>query len=131
MTCSPSKNVNSRCNFETLHCKCDCFVKFHLFAVFYHLRISHRCKIIRLFVILKGTYYNQEASLELTGATGNIYFLHLFSGNSVKICRCIAASFYPNAAYLHPSGVYRSVRGQQDFYIHPTSVLYNVQQPQW
>ncbi|CAH0775215.1 unnamed protein product [Bemisia tabaci] len=52
-------------------------------------------------------------------------------GNSVKICRCIAASFYPNAAYLHPSGVYRSVRGQQDFYIHPTSVLYNVQQPQW
>ncbi|XP_014251825.1 probable ATP-dependent RNA helicase DHX35 [Cimex lectularius] len=60
-------------------------------------------------------------NLELVSCDGNVELL----------CKCIAAGFFPNAAYLHPSGVYKSVRGNQDLYIHPTSVLYTLQQPQW
>ncbi|PSN42130.1 putative ATP-dependent RNA helicase DHX35 [Blattella germanica] len=40
-----------------------------------------------------------------------------------KVCRAITASLFPNAAYLHYSGVYRTVRGDQELHIHPNSVL--------
>lgn len=47
------------------------------------------------------------------------------------VCRAIASGLFQNAAYLHHSGVYKSIRGDQDLYIHPTSVLYTLEQPQW
>lgn len=47
------------------------------------------------------------------------------------VCRCIASGFFPNAAYLHYSGVYKTVRGGEDLYVHPTSILYSVEQPPW
>lgn len=47
------------------------------------------------------------------------------------MCKSIAAGFFPNAAYLHYSGVYKTVRGNMDLQIHPTSVLYTLEQPQW
>nr|CAD7570303.1 unnamed protein product [Timema californicum] len=53
------------------------------------------------------------------------------NGDTEKVCRCLTAGLFPNAAYLHYSGVYRTVRGQQDLHIHPTSVLYTLEQPQW
>lgn len=53
------------------------------------------------------------------------------NGRSEIVCRCIAAGFFPNAAYLHHSGVYRTVRGGQELHIHPSSVLYTLEQPQW
>lgn len=52
-------------------------------------------------------------------------------GDTEKVCKSIAAGFFPNAAYLHYSGVYKTVRGNMDLYIHPTSVLYSLEQPQW
>ncbi|XKL68063.1 hypothetical protein PGB90_003554 [Kerria lacca] len=52
-------------------------------------------------------------------------------GNAENVCRCITSGFFPNAVYLHYSGVYKTVRGGEDLYIHPSSVLYNVAQPQW
>lgn len=52
-------------------------------------------------------------------------------GDSEKVCKCITAGLFPNAAYLHYSGVYRTVRGDQELYIHPTSVLYTLEQPKW
>ncbi|XP_065200685.1 probable ATP-dependent RNA helicase DHX35 [Planococcus citri] len=52
-------------------------------------------------------------------------------GNVEKVCYCIASGFFPNAAYLHFSGVYKTVRGGEELYVHPTSVLYSVEQPQW
>jgi hypothetical protein len=52
-------------------------------------------------------------------------------GDTEKVCRCITAGLFPNAAYLHYSGVYRTVRGDQELYIHPTSVLYTLEQPKW
>ncbi|XP_034933908.1 probable ATP-dependent RNA helicase DHX35 [Chelonus insularis] len=53
------------------------------------------------------------------------------SGNVTTILKCITAGLFPNAAYLHYSGVYKTVRGDRDLYIHPNSCLYTVQQPQW
>ncbi|XP_067007183.1 probable ATP-dependent RNA helicase DHX35 [Anabrus simplex] len=51
--------------------------------------------------------------------------------DTTSICRCLTSGLFPNAAYLHYSGVYKTVRGDQDLYIHPTSVLYNLEQPPW
>ncbi|XP_068232398.1 probable ATP-dependent RNA helicase DHX35 [Palaemon carinicauda] len=52
-------------------------------------------------------------------------------GGVDAVCKCITAGMFPNAAYLHHSGSYRTVRGNQDLYIHPSSVLYTQKQPQW
>lgn len=52
-------------------------------------------------------------------------------GDTEKVCQSIAAGFFPNAAYLHHSGVYKTVRGNMELYIHPNSVLYAIEQPQW
>jgi len=45
--------------------------------------------------------------------------------------KCLTMGLFPNAAYLHHSGTYRTVRGATNLQIHPTSVLYNVEQPRW
>lgn len=47
------------------------------------------------------------------------------------VCKCITAGLFPNAAYLHPAGHYTTVRGRHTLHIHPSSVLYTQQQPQW
>lgn len=53
------------------------------------------------------------------------------NGNVEIICRCIVAGFFPYAAYLHHSGVYKTVRGNTELSIHPISALYTETQPQW
>ncbi|KAJ8678997.1 hypothetical protein QAD02_014784 [Eretmocerus hayati] len=53
------------------------------------------------------------------------------SGNVELILKCITAGLFPHAAYLHFSGVYRTVRGNKDLHIHPNSCLYTLEQPQW
>nr|XP_045596642.1 probable ATP-dependent RNA helicase DHX35 [Procambarus clarkii] len=55
----------------------------------------------------------------------------LFTGGVDAVCKCITAGMFPNAAYLHHSGTYRTVRGNQLLCIHPSSVLYTETQPQW
>ena len=42
------------------------------------------------------------------------------------IRKCIVSGLFPNAAYLHMSGFYRTVRGDIPLAIHPTSVLYTM-----
>jgi ATP-dependent RNA helicase DDX35 len=51
--------------------------------------------------------------------------------DTYTICRCICASLFPFAAYLHHSGNYRMVRGDTEVHIHPTSCLYTEKQPSW
>ncbi|BES89156.1 ATP-dependent RNA helicase [Nesidiocoris tenuis] len=67
------------------------------------------------------------------GSLLNKFDLKLTSckGNLEMVCKCVVSGFFPNAAYLHYSGVYKTVRGVQDLSIHPSSVLYTLQQPQW
>ncbi|ESO82673.1 hypothetical protein LOTGIDRAFT_66992, partial [Lottia gigantea] len=38
--------------------------------------------------------------------------------------RCITSGFFANAAKLHYSGEYRTIRDDQTLHIHPTSVLF-------
>ncbi|XP_019867915.2 probable ATP-dependent RNA helicase DHX35 isoform X2 [Aethina tumida] len=47
------------------------------------------------------------------------------------IRKCLVKGLFPNAAYLHHSGVYKTVRGDVDLYVHPDSCLYTIKQPQW
>ncbi|XP_018575762.1 probable ATP-dependent RNA helicase DHX35 [Anoplophora glabripennis] len=47
------------------------------------------------------------------------------------ICQCLVKGLFPNAAYLHHSGVYKTIRGDIELYVHPDSVLYTIPQPQW
>ncbi len=52
-------------------------------------------------------------------------------GDTDNIRKCIVSGLFPNAAYLHMSGTYRTVRGDMEIAIHPTSVLYSTKQPSW
>lgn len=47
------------------------------------------------------------------------------------MCKSLTAGLFPNAVYLHHTGIYKTVRGDIELYIHPNSVLYTIQQPQW
>lgn len=40
-----------------------------------------------------------------------------------SIQKCITLGLFCNAAYLHPNGDYKSVRGEHTLYIHPTSTF--------
>ena len=81
------------------------------------------------------SYQDFQASLGYS----SIYLLfHLlmfvfacFTDDSEKIRRCITAGFFANAARLHYSGEYRTVRDDYPLHIHPTSVLYTEKRKQW
>jgi len=45
------------------------------------------------------------------------------------VLKCIVMGLFPNAAYLHPSGQYKSIRGDVALKVHPMSVLYTERQP--
>lgn len=47
------------------------------------------------------------------------------------IRKCIVSAFFPNAAYLHFTSAYKTVRGDHTLHIHPESVIYKCKQPQW
>lgn len=52
-------------------------------------------------------------------------------GDVTTIRRCITSGFFPNAVYLHHSGVYRTCRGNRELNVHPMSCLYTLKQPQF
>ncbi|XP_069508390.1 probable ATP-dependent RNA helicase DHX35 isoform X2 [Ambystoma mexicanum] len=52
-------------------------------------------------------------------------------GDPDPILRCIVSGFFANAAKLHSTGVYRTLRDDHELYIHPSSVLYAEKPPQW
>ena len=51
------------------------------------------------------------------------------NGDVDKVRRCIVSGFFANAAYLHSSGTYRTVRGDHELHIHPSSVLFTQSRP--
>jgi len=53
------------------------------------------------------------------------------NGDVTLIRRSITSGYFPNSAYLHYTGVYKTIRGNTDLYIHPLSTLYTIEQPQW
>ena len=73
----------------------------------------------RLRASLKRFGFNSQTRHQTMGASGD------------DIRRCIVSGMFPNAAYLHPSGVYRTVRGDIPLHIHPTSILYAQKPATW
>jgi ATP-dependent RNA helicase DDX35 len=53
------------------------------------------------------------------------------NGDVEVIQKCITNGLFANAARLHPSGEYRTVRNDYALSIHPTSVLYVEKPPDW
>ena len=49
--------------------------------------------------------------------------------NKEAILKTITMGLFPNAAYLAPTGVYKTVRGDIPLKVHPKSVLYTVKMP--
>uniref|UniRef100_A0A2L2YGK4 RNA helicase n=1 Tax=Parasteatoda tepidariorum TaxID=114398 RepID=A0A2L2YGK4_PARTP len=45
--------------------------------------------------------------------------------------KCIVSAFFANAAFLHYTGVYKTVRGEHTLHIHPESVLTFCSSPKW
>ncbi|XP_047663327.1 probable ATP-dependent RNA helicase DHX35 [Tachysurus fulvidraco] len=52
-------------------------------------------------------------------------------GDPDVILRCIVSGFFANAARLHHSGSYRTLRDDRELHIHPNSVLYGEKPPKW
>jgi hypothetical protein len=48
----------------------------------------------------------------------------------VGICKCILSVYQNHIAKLQPDGTYTSVRGKQNLYLHPSSVLHK-SSPHW
>lgn len=55
----------------------------------------------------------------------------LFLGHTETICKCLVTGLFPNVARFHHSGVYKTVRGDVELYIHPDSALYTIAPAQW
>lgn len=53
------------------------------------------------------------------------------SNDTLIVRRAITSGLFPFAAYLHHSGFYRTVRGDAEVSIHPTSCLFTEKQPSW
>lgn len=85
------------------------------------------------YVIFKHLKRAHELREQLAKLCRNKIGMPLIScyGNVTVLQRCIASGFFPNAAYLHHSGVYRTCRGNRELEIHPMSCLYTVPQPQY
>lgn len=59
--------------------------------------------------------------------------LPLLSTNKVEsILKSLVGGLFPNAAYLHPDGAYRTIRGEQIIQVHPTSVFFQtIERPKY
>jgi ATP-dependent RNA helicase DDX35 len=53
------------------------------------------------------------------------------NGNVEVIQKAILSGWFPFSAYLHHSGVYRTLRDDKEIAIHPMSALYTEKQPSW
>ncbi|XP_054164351.1 probable ATP-dependent RNA helicase DHX35 [Oppia nitens] len=60
----------------------------------------------------------------------NRFRIRLKSSSDVdSVRRAIVCGFFANSAYYHPTGVYRTIRGDHELHLHPTSVLYTMSRP--
>ncbi|XP_047439691.1 probable ATP-dependent RNA helicase DHX35 [Mugil cephalus] len=52
-------------------------------------------------------------------------------GDPDVILKCIVSGFFSNAARIHHSGSYRTLRDDRELHIHPNSVLFGEKPPKW
>ncbi|KAG8200740.1 hypothetical protein JTE90_022345 [Oedothorax gibbosus] len=53
------------------------------------------------------------------------------NSDSDNLRKCIVSAFFANAAFLHYTGVYKTVRGEHTLHIHPESIVAFCKQPKW
>lgn len=87
----------------------------------------------RHYLVYRNLKRAHEIKTQLTSFVKNKIGLPILSCNrNVDVIRrCITYGFFANAAYLHHSGVYRTVRGNSELHVHPLSTLLTIKQPQW
>lgn len=87
----------------------------------------------RYFLLYRNLKRAHEIRGQLSSLISHQFKMKLKScGSDISILsRCITFGYFPYAAYLHHSGVYRTVRGETELSIHPMSCLYTEKQPQW
>lgn len=64
-----------------------------------------------------------EIAVKLENQLNRLGIDILSSGRVELIQKGLVSGLFSNAAYLHPSGEYRTIRGDKNVHIHPTSVL--------
>ncbi|GIX81510.1 probable ATP-dependent RNA helicase DHX35 [Caerostris darwini] len=52
-------------------------------------------------------------------------------GDPDSLRKCIVSAFFANAAYLHYTGIYKTIKGDHILHIHPESVISFIKQPKW
>ncbi|KAK6631984.1 hypothetical protein RUM44_007014 [Polyplax serrata] len=85
---------------------------------------------MKYFLNYKGLKRVSEIRSQMKRSLGKVE-LSSAEGNEVAVRKAIASGLFQNAAYLHYSGTYKSVRGDVDLHVHPNSVLYTLTQPSW
>lgn len=81
-------------------------------------------------------YRNLKRAHEIRGQLAGL-LKHQFKmvlkscSDTTVIRKAITSGLFPYAAYLHHSGVYRTVRGDIELNLHPLSCLYTEKQPSW
>ncbi|KAL9817994.1 putative pre-mRNA-splicing factor ATP-dependent RNA helicase DEAH9 [Arabidopsis thaliana] len=105
-----------------------------------------------VWIIARGVQKEQdEAKLRFAAAEGDhVTFLNVYKGfleskkptqwcyknflnyQSMAVRKAVTAGFFANACRLEPhsNGVYKTIRGSEEVYIHPSSVLFRVN-PKW
>lgn len=85
------------------------------------------------YVVYRNLKRAYELRQQLFNLTGNKIGMPVVSchGDVEVLQRCITSGFFPNAAYLHHSGVYKTCRGNRELNVHPNSCLYTLRQPQF
>lgn len=62
----------------------------------------------------------------------SVPFMRLVSGETAKIRRCLVNGFFSNAAKLHFSGTYRTVKEDYPMKVYKGStIMYRKEYPQW
>ncbi|XP_055839542.1 probable ATP-dependent RNA helicase DHX35 isoform X2 [Episyrphus balteatus] len=85
----------------------------------------------RYYLIYRSLKRAHELRTQLESLIQSKLGIPMFSckGDVELICKCITAGFFPNAAYLHHSGVYKTIRGNTELNIHPLSTIYTLKPP--
>ncbi|XP_008551544.1 probable ATP-dependent RNA helicase DHX35 isoform X1 [Microplitis demolitor] len=108
----------------------DLITMLNIYKAYEKYKSSSWCQ--KYFLNVKGLKRATEIRKKMRVMMTNLNIPITSSNGDLKlILRCLTAGLFPNAAFLHYTGVYKTVRGDKDLYIHPNSCLYTIQQPQW
>ena len=81
--------------------------------------------------ILTCTLHTHKQTTQINHTNKPHTHTHTLAGDPEPVQRCIVSGFFPNAARLHYTGSYCTVRGDHTLLIHPSSILQSERSPPW